>query len=145
MRFLRFFQPKIDALMKKLSEEFPRDLQLKDELEGNCPIVPSKLAQMIPPMITRFKKWVKKLENKVKSSKRTLVLDNGKYIDDDVEIPGESLNPQEPKTYIRVFKLLANVKVVDLFDSMGKEISFLGTNGRIYKFLSMTNSMAGCG
>ena len=34
-------------------------------------------------------------------------------------------------------------KVVDLFDSIGKEISFLGNNGRIYKFLSMTDSMSG--
>ena len=36
----------------------------------------------------------------------------------------------------------AHVEVVDLFDTIGKEISFLGNNGRVYKFLFMTDGTA---
>merc|ERR1712098_985942 len=57
-------------------------------------------------------------------------------------IPGQSLAPQEPKTFVKVSKLLAHVEVVDLFDTIGKEISFLGNNGRVYKFLFMTDGTA---
>ena len=127
--------------MKKLSEEFPRDLNLQPELDGH-PINGAKLAAVVPVLILRFKKWIKKIEQKVKNGKKYLVLDGTKYIDEDVEIPGESLLPQEPKTFVKVAKVLAHVEVVDLFDAIGKEIAFLGNNGRIYKFLFMTDGSA---
>ena len=98
----------IDDMMKKLHEEFPRDLQLQSELEGH-PINASKLAVQIPQIIMRLKKWIKKIELKVKNSKRYLLLDGTKYIDEDVEIPGQSLAPQEPKTFVKVSKLLGIV------------------------------------
>ena len=127
--------------MKKLHEEFPRDLQLQNELDGH-PINATKLATSIPQLIIRIKKWIKKIELKVRNAKRYLVLDGTKYIDEDVEVPGESLLPQEPKTFVKVSKVLAQVDVVDLFDAIGKEIAFLGNNGRVYKFLFMTDGTA---
>ena len=64
-----------DSLMKKLAEEFPRDLNLQLELDGH-PINGAKLAAVIPVLILKFKKWIKKMEQKVKNG--YLVLDGTK-------------------------------------------------------------------
>lgn len=123
-----------DILLKKLVEEFPRDLHLQQELESDKINIP-KLAEAIPHCTSKFRKWIKKLESFIRYGKKYFYLNNWRYIDDDIEVPGQSLEPREPKTFIRVTKVMAKGHLVDQFDQIGKEISFLGNNGRLYKFL----------
>jgi len=45
------------------------------------------------------------------------------------------MEPRDPKNFVRLAKVLPIVNIVDRYDSVGKEIQFLGTNGRVYLYL----------
>ncbi|CAG5107634.1 Oidioi.mRNA.OKI2018_I69.chr1.g3420.t1.cds [Oikopleura dioica] len=121
--------------MKKFLEEYPRDLGLQAVLEDESKINISEMANLIPQCSTKLRKWIRKLENVIKNGKKYFYLSNWRYIDGEIEVPGQSLEPKEPKTFIRVSKIISKGVILDQFDAIVKQISFLGKNGRIYKFL----------
>jgi len=120
---------------KKFYEEFPRDLNLQVELNDESKVNIAELANAVPLWSTRLRKWIRKLENVVKNGRKYFYLDNSRYIDGEIEIPGQSLEPKEPKTFVRLAKIISKGVVLDQFDAIAKEIFFLGKNGRVYSFL----------
>ena len=128
-----------DDVMLKLRDEFPRDLQMKALIDGKVTGANEKteISAAIPHMLPKFKKWIKKLEQKIRSKPDYMILDSTKYtyLDEDVEVPGESMNPRDPRNFVKLVKVLPIVNIVDRYDSIGKEIEFLGNNGRTYAYL----------
>ena len=124
-----------DPVLARLKEEFPRDLQLQSILAGQDVKIDEFNLMIGPLLLPKFKKWIKRLEQKVKSTRNYIILSASKHLDDDLEVPGESMEPRDPKNFVRLAKVLPIVNIIDRFDSVGKEIQFLGTNGRVYKYL----------
>ena len=134
-----------DPVLDRLKEEFPRDLQPETFLDGQLVnsesfeplrVKVDEFNQLIGPLlIPKMKKWIKRLEQKVKSGRNYTILSESKFLDDDVEVPGESMEPRDPKNFVKLAKVLPIVNIIDRYDSIGKEIQFLGTNGRVYPYL----------
>ena len=77
-------------------------------LDENSVINSSEIASAIPYMLPKMRKWIKKLEYKIKSMADYMILDSTKYtyLDEDVEVPGESMNPRDPRNFVKLVKVL---------------------------------------
>jgi len=66
-----------------------------------------------------MRKWIKKLEQKIKSMADYMILDSTKYtyLDEDVEVPGESMNPRDPVNFVKLVKVLPIGLLAHMFSS----------------------------
>jgi len=93
-----------DPVLVRLKEEFPRDLQLQYVLDGEEVKIDEFNHMIGPLLIPKIKKWIKRLEQKVKSTRSYVIIQSSKYLDDDLEVPGESMEPRDPKNFVRLAK-----------------------------------------
>ena len=116
---------KVRGTLVKLRDEFPRDLQLQSLLDRSQPNIPEISNAIGSIILPKLKKWIKKLEVKIKSGRNYLILDSTKYLDEDLEVLGECMEPRDPRNFVKLAKVLPIVNIVDRYDAIGK--------GKFYK------------
>ena len=57
---------------------------------------------------------------KIKSGRNYLILDSTKYLDEDLEVLGECMEPRDPRNFVKLAKVLPIVNIVDRYDAIGK-------------------------
>ncbi|XP_043460946.1 transformation/transcription domain-associated protein-like [Leptopilina heterotoma] len=123
------------SIFGKINKEFEQDFKLDSSSD-----------KLLMNLIKRLKKWIVILENNTKASLRSFLLEkkcqslsNFNFQNAEIGLPGSTLLPKFSHYPVTIVKFMPWVEVIQHKFSIAHRISILGSDGKPYVYLIVSN------